>query len=1079
MKKLLLVFFFALARLLTLAQPGTFDPTFNPTDAGFGIGEGANGTVYAAALQDDGKILIAGGFTAYNGSSRGRIARLNAAGTLDSSFVPGTGTNGTVYAMAVQSDGKILIGGAFTLYNGQACNRIARLNSDGSLDATFNAGSGANSAVRAIALQSDGNILAGGDFTTFDGAGCGRIVRLNSNGSLDATFTTGSGAGNTINTIVVQSDNKILVGGKFTTYNSIVRNHIARLNSNGTLDNTFYSGIYDGGEVNSIALQSDGKVLIGGIFYAYSAYFLEGIVRLNTNGSLDATFNSIGGANNVIYSMALQKDGKILIAGAFTAYGGTSRNRLARLNATGTLDLSFDPGRGSNETCNATAIQSDGKILLGGSFTTYGNAPKFRITRVNSNGAPDTSFNTTPQTGATSYVLTTATQPDGKILIGGRFTSYNGTTCNRIARLHPDGSMDNSFNMGGVVHGETNSIAVQKDGKIVVGGWFSTTTNNAVDSSIMRLNPDGSPDATFTRGRVNGIVYSTIVQDDGKILVGGMFSNYNGTRCNGIARLNADGSLDTSFQTGSGIDGDILFIMPQDDGKIIIAGAFVSYNGVPRNSIARLNADGSLDLSFDSGSATNIGIFYAAQQSDGKLVIGGSFTSYNGTTCNRIARLHPDGSLDTSFNTGSGMNGIVYFIAIQSGDKILVGGKFSSYNGSPQGGIIRLNSDGTPDVTFNTGTGINGGFITTMAFQNDGKIIIAGEFTSYNGKGRNRVARLHGGTLTTSTPATGMYCQGSAISVPYTVTGTYNTGNVFTAQLSDATGSFASPVNIGTLSSTTSGVITATIPANTPAGNSYRVRAVVEAAGVISADNGSNLVINPLPATPTITAASTTSFCQGGSVSLTSSLNTGNQWYHNGVAINGATAQTYTATQGGSYTVVTTINDCASPASATTVVIVTPLPAKPVITQTGNTLNSSAATGNQWYLNGVAISGATNQNYQVQAAGMYTVQTTQNNCSILSDPLNFVSTAIASPSTWNGEVYAYPNPVARNLYIKNNGSRKLDMQLVDALGKVVYRANITTATATIEMAGQPSGVYRLLVTDTNKQQTISINVIKY
>ncbi|MEM6321521.1 MAG: delta-60 repeat domain-containing protein, partial [Bacteroidota bacterium] len=164
-----------------LSQDGSLDTSFDP-------GSGTNATVQSVAVQSDGKVLIGGDFTTVNGTSRARIARLNADGSLDTSFDPGSGTNGDVQSVAVQSDGKVLIGGFFTTVDGTGRRRIARLNADGSLDTSFDPGSGTNATVQSVAVQSDGKVLIGGDFTSVDGTSRNSIARLNADGSLDTSF---------------------------------------------------------------------------------------------------------------------------------------------------------------------------------------------------------------------------------------------------------------------------------------------------------------------------------------------------------------------------------------------------------------------------------------------------------------------------------------------------------------------------------------------------------------------------------------------------------------------------------------------------------------------------------------------------------------------------------------------------------------------------------------------------------------------------------------------------------------------------------------------------------------------------
>jgi len=359
-------------------QTGELDATFNP-----GTGAvGGNNEIRTIAKQADGKIIIGGSFISYNGIARNYIARLNSDGSLDATFNPGTGPNYNVYTTAIQTDGKIIIGGNFTSYNGTARNYIARLNADGSLDATFNPGTGANNVIWTTALQANGKIIIGGNFTSYNGTARNYIACLNADGSLDATFNPGTGASSYVNTTLLQPDGKIIIGGNFTSYNGTARNYIARLNADGSLDATFNPGIGANNFIFRTAVQADGKIIIGGNFTSYNGTARNYITRLNADGSLDATFNPGTGANNYVYTTALQADGKIIIGGDFTSYNGIARNRIARLNADGSLDATFNPGTGANQYVFTTALQSDGKIIIGGGFTTFNGTSTNHIARI-------------------------------------------------------------------------------------------------------------------------------------------------------------------------------------------------------------------------------------------------------------------------------------------------------------------------------------------------------------------------------------------------------------------------------------------------------------------------------------------------------------------------------------------------------------------------------------------------------------------------------------------------------------------------------------------------------------------------
>jgi uncharacterized delta-60 repeat protein len=246
----------------------------------------------------------------------------------------------------------------------------------------------AEETVQTVALQPDGKVLVsfGGPGGYGDASGFGRLplIRLNANGSRDTNFNTSIGQqyGSVVASVAPQADGKLLVGGAFNiTVNGTNRYGLARLNSNGSLDNTFNPAV--GGF--PIALQPDGKVLVGG--YA----------RLNADGSLDGSFNPGTGANGIVASIIARSDGKVIIGGNFTTVNGTNRNRIARLNANGSLDSSFNPGTGADGIVRSIALQSDGNVLLGGDFFTvngvwrpyvarlYGDfvAPSLNIARSN------------------------------------------------------------------------------------------------------------------------------------------------------------------------------------------------------------------------------------------------------------------------------------------------------------------------------------------------------------------------------------------------------------------------------------------------------------------------------------------------------------------------------------------------------------------------------------------------------------------------------------------------------------------------------------------------------------------------
>lgn len=702
----------------------------------FGSAHGFNNTVFAIAVQNGGKLVVGGSFNTYRGVTVNGIIRLNSDGSRDTSFNTGTGFFAArVLAIAIQADGKILAGGRFLSYNRTASNRIIRLNADGTIDPSFITQTGFNDRVSSIAVQGDGKILIGGLFTSYKSTVANRIIRLNNDGSVDSGFATGAGFDSPVTAIVLQNDNKIVIGGTFSSYNGTSgQNRLIRLNADGTRDATFAIGAGFDAAVNTLALQNDGKIVVGGLFTTFNAITGQNrIVRLNTNGTVDNTFVTGTGFNDEVSTIAIQSDGRLLIGGDFTAYNTTTQNRIVRINTDGTPDTSFITGGGFNFHVHVIALYPGGKVAVGGEFVVYNGlfGTKFRIIQLNTNGSSDNTFVT--GTGFNGYVETLAVQQDGKLLVGGQFSIFNNTNLSNVARFNTDGTRDTNF-MRGSGSGNVNKLVVQSDGKVLVGGVFSNY-NGASVRGIVRLNADGTRDFSFIPEPNLYNINAIALQPDGKIIVGGEFSISNGTiQQKNIIRLNADGTKDNSFIAGSGFDGVVATITRQSDGKLLVGGSFTSYDGTAgQNNIIRLNSDGTKDPGFITGTGFNDRVREIVLQDDGKILVAGFFTSYSGTSNqNRLIRLNTYGTRDNSFTTGTGFNGGVASVAIQKDNKIVVGGTFTSYNGTTGlNRLVRLNPNGTLDTSLATGAGFED-TVTTIALKDNGIILVGGRFDLYN-----------------------------------------------------------------------------------------------------------------------------------------------------------------------------------------------------------------------------------------------------------------------------------------------------------------------------------------------------------
>jgi uncharacterized delta-60 repeat protein len=747
-----------------------------------GFDPNANGPVFVVVVQPDGKILIGGDFTTLspNGGgvvTRNHIARLNPDGTLDTAFNPNA--NDSVLSIAVQADGKILAGGQFNGANGiggQTRNYIARLDATTGLADLFNPN--ANDVVKSIAVQADGKILAGGFFTSIGGQTRNHIARLDATTGLADSFN--SNANDAVFSIAVQADGKILAGGNFTSIGGQTRDHIARLDATTGLADSLDPNANNG--VVSIAVQADGKILAGGFFTSIGGQTRNRIARLDaTTGSADS-FNP--NANNNVESIAVQADGKILAGGTFNSIGGQTRNFIARLDATTGLADSFDPS--ANLFVFSIAVQADGKILASGYFTSIGGQTRNHIARLETDGRGDRTLNL----GTVGiFVTATAIQRDGKILIGGIFHTVLGVARNYIARLNTDGTLDIAFNPNAT--NEVDAMAVQADGKILAGGFFGSI-GGQTRNYIARLDATTGLADSFDPN-ANNPVESIAVQADGKVIIGGeftMLSPNGGTAIprNRIARLNQDGTLDTAFNPNA--SGTVQSIAVQMNGKILAGGDFSGPNsigGQTRNYIARLDATTGLADSFDPNA--NSFIDAIAVQADGKILAGGDFhgpNSIGGQTRNYIARLDATTGLADSFDPNA--NDEVQSIALQTDGEILAGGFFSSIGGQPRHFIARL--DATTGLADSFDANANGD-VDSIAVQADGKILAGGEFSNIGGQLRNAFARLSNDTAALQnlavTQTTITWTLGGSSSQFTRVSFEYSTDNANYAPLGDGT----------------------------------------------------------------------------------------------------------------------------------------------------------------------------------------------------------------------------------------------------------------------------------------------------
>ena len=376
-------------------------------------------------------------------------------------------------------------------------------------------------------------------------------------GSVDPTLLTGSGFSGAVNSLSLQPDGKILAGGLFSYVNQLPFSKLARLNGDGSVDTGFLSQMAGAdGPVQMVlglapaAGQTDGPILVVGSFTNMDAIPRNNIARLNLDGSLDETFNPGSGADNTIYAVVetllapTTNNGApvpaYIIGGAFANYNNVPRSGVARLTSAGQVDLNFNPGNGvtsANGAVHALAVDANGNVIVGGDFTSFNNGSYRHLVRLTPNGSVDPAFSPDTGSAAADSVHAILIQPNGQILIGGVFTTVNGVNMNHIARLNPDGSLDASFNAGVGANDTVEALALDSQGRILLGGEF-TRASGVTRNSITRLNPDGTVDPNINFGLgANGPVYSLSIQANDEINVAGSFAIFGTNSQNNFTRL--------------------------------------------------------------------------------------------------------------------------------------------------------------------------------------------------------------------------------------------------------------------------------------------------------------------------------------------------------------------------------------------------------------------------------------------------------------------------------------------------------------------------------------------------------------
>lgn len=746
-----------------------------------------------ALLLSDGKYVLYYFIDTLTDSPTGAIVRFLPDGTVDSSFNP-TREYKEVVAVADAGNGKLYVAATRYVYGSLEAEQILRLNSDGSIDPSFTPATVGNPGVfplvQQMRVQPDGSVLVFGDFQSFAGNDAREgIVRLLTDGSVDASFAPVSLNGS-VYCVARQADGKILIGGAFSIVNGVARLGVARLEANGTLDSSFQPSGYTriNSRIRSIVIQPDGLILISGNLRFGNVGPRMPVMRLNTNGAADASFNSTGLVQtiNTGRDLALQPDGKVM---------AVINNSIYRLNTNGSNDASFRQPVIIDATVTPPTtpgipvtlqLYSDARMLVGGLFTdvdppTAPNYAHFGVVRLDSGGNVDSSLVNTRHTGNDTAPSSFARLSDGSTL-----ATFPGNIDPAIpynvGRLLGDGSLDPTFTLSSSDPTRfLDGFSARGIEPLPDGNFFVYGIGADLGPRYGKVQPDGAEDTTFSIQ--NKAFQTATVAPDGKILLAAGTDPQITLLGAVLGRLKPNGEDDNFFAPFSIHDGQVVrdgngmlvaifagsrVLAIQSDGKVL----FQYFTQDQRFHFVRLNNDGSFDGTFTETvltptdatpsfpvvfdpqfGATVIpfdGVWSATSmvqdahiQADGRIILTGHFTTFGNTNARGTVRLEPNGAVDNTFNAGgSGMQWTtvtetatsfptVENIEPTSDGKFLITGNFESFNGTAAPGIARLNAKGSVDTSFVAPVNRDKGSLVASAFkgQPDGSFLLSGPYT--------------------------------------------------------------------------------------------------------------------------------------------------------------------------------------------------------------------------------------------------------------------------------------------------------------------------------------------------------------
>ena len=714
---------------------------------GFGLPNGTDSSVATVVLVG-GDVYIGGGFTVVENVVANRVAKWNGSAWTSLGMGAANGLNGTVLQLAVASNGDVYAGGDFSTAGGTAANNVARWNGSTWSALGTGAANGVNAPVRALATTSSGDVYVSGYFDHAGGAAANRVARWN--GSTWSPLGTGfiyTSLSGYVYTLAVAPNGDLYAGGSFDQAGGVAANNIAKWN--GTAWSALGTGIGTGPGVNVLAVASNGDVYVGGIFTSAGGVATNNVARWN-----GSTWSALGtgpanGVNGRVSALTIAGTGDVYLGGDFTSAGGVAANGVARWNGTAWNSLSTGAANGVRGGVLALALAGSGEVYVGGYFTSSGggNSSAATSTLVKWNGSTWSAVGTGAANGLQGIngsVYAVAVASSGDVYIGGFFSQAGGVSASNVAKWNGTGwSALGTGVVGQNVSSGVLALAVTGNGDVYAGGVF-TSAGGVAANSVARWNGTAwsalGTGATFANG-VPGAVSALAVARNGEVYIAGSFEQAGGVSANQVAKWN--GSTWSALSTGIPLGNytRVMAMTVAGNGDVYVGGAFTQAGGVVASNIAKWNGTSwsALGTGVGPGSGSAAPVAALAVAGNGDVYAGGSFTQAGGVAANYVAKWNGSAwsALGTGVNAGqNGSSWTVLALAVASNGDVFAGGDFTQAGGAPASRVAKWNGSAWSPL----GTGLNG-WAFVLATGPSGILYSGGDFTT-TGDGSKVMSRF-------------------------------------------------------------------------------------------------------------------------------------------------------------------------------------------------------------------------------------------------------------------------------------------------------------------------------------------------